>query len=67
MKKNWKRWGLRPVRIAGGFSFRATQLAALERRLIDNGEDFVEPARPAVVHVVADRRFRTALGPTLCI
>ena len=38
VKKNWKRWGLRPVRIAGRVLIPSTQLAALERRLIDNGE-----------------------------
>lgn len=37
VKKNYTRWGLRPVRIAGKVLFPAPQLAALERQLIDTG------------------------------
>ena len=38
VKKNYTKWGLRPVRIAGKVLFPSTQLAALERKLIENGE-----------------------------
>jgi hypothetical protein len=38
IKKNYVKWGLRPVRIAGKVLFPAPQLAALEQRLIESGE-----------------------------
>ena len=38
VKQSYRRWGLRPVRIAGKVLIPSTQLIALEQRLIEQGE-----------------------------
>jgi hypothetical protein len=38
VKQSYRRWGLRPVRIAGKVLFPSTQLLELEERLIREGQ-----------------------------
>ena len=40
VKQSYRRWGLRPVRIAGKVLFPSTQLIALEERLIREGQKY---------------------------